>query len=65
MAVVPENDTYSFDVIDEDDILYFGTKVIPVTGYLENQGNFLSAQKIVVNKAILSQQTSSINSGVL
>lgn len=63
MATVPENDTYSFDVIDEDDILHFGTKVIPIDA-LQAQ-YFLSAQKIVVNKTTIAQQSTSISSGVL
>lgn len=63
MAEVPESDTYSFDVIDEDDILYFGTKVIPIDALQEQY--FLSAKKIVVNKATIAQQSTSISSGVL
>lgn len=61
----PADDTYSFDVVDEEDVLYVGTKVIPVKNALDAQGRFLSAQKIVVNKKTIAQQSSSITTGVL
>jgi hypothetical protein len=49
-------DTYSFNVIGDDDILYLGEKEVSAER-LEN-GKFLSAQSIPVTKATLSKSSS-------
>ena len=49
-------DTYSFDVIGDDNSLYLGEKAIPAS-VMGTQGKFISAKSVEVTKATITKNT--------